>query len=60
MLAVSPFRLGEMPSIRNGIATITASPEPVRLYQAMIDRLWKDALRGKTGASQLRKLLKRT
>ena len=60
VLAVSPFRLGEMPSIRNGIATITAAPEAVRLYEAMTDRLWKDALKGKTGASQLRKLLKRT
>jgi len=26
----------------------------------MIDRLWKAAYRGKTGAAQLRKLLKRT
>ena len=60
VLAVSPFRLGEMPSIRNGIATVTAAPEPVQLYEAMVDRLWKDALKGKTGASQLRKLLKRT
>jgi len=60
VLAVSPFRLGEMPSIRNGIATLTASPEPVRLYEKMIDRLWKAAYRGKTGAAQLRKLLKRT
>lgn len=60
VLAVSPFRLGEMPSIRNGVATITAAPEPVRLYEAMTERLWKDALKGKTGASQLRKLLKRT
>lgn len=60
VLAVSPFRLGEMPSIRNGIATITAAPEAVRLYEAMTDQLWKDALKGKTGASQLRKLLKRT
>ena len=60
VLAVSPFRLGEMPSIRNGIATITASPEPVRLYQEMIDQLWKESLKGKTGAAQLRKLLRRT
>ncbi len=60
VLAVSPFRLGEMPSIRNGVATITAAPEPVRLYEAMVDRLWQDALKGATGAAQLRKLLKRT
>ena len=40
--------------------TITAAPEPVRLYEKMIDQLWKDALKEKTGASQLRKLLRRT
>ena len=59
-MPATSFQLGEMPSIRNGIATVTAAPEPVQLYEAMVDRLWKDALKGKTGASQLRKLLKRT
>ena len=58
VLAVSPFRLGEMPSIRNGIATITAAPEPVRLYEEMTERLWENALKGKTGAAQLRRLWK--
>ena len=60
MLTVSPFRLGEMPTIRNGVATVTAAHEPVRLYENMVDQLWKAALKGKTGAAQLRKLLKRT
>ena len=60
VLAVSPFRLGEMPSIRNGVATVTAAPEPVRLYETMVERLWHSALKGATGAAQLRKLLKRT
>ena len=60
MLTVSPFRLGEMPTIRNGVATVTAAQEPVRLYENMVDQLWKAALKGKTGAAQLRKLLKRT
>ena len=60
MLTVSPFRLGEMPTIRNGVATVTAAQEPVRLYENMANQLWKAALKGKTGAAQLRKLLKRT
>ena len=60
MLTVSPFRLGEMPTIRNGVATVTAAQEPVKLYENMVDQLWKAALKGKTGAAQLRKLLKRT
>jgi transcriptional regulator with XRE-family HTH domain len=60
VLAVSPFRLGAMPSIRNGVATITAAPEPVRLYEEMAQRLWENALKGKTGAARLRTLLARS
>jgi transcriptional regulator with XRE-family HTH domain len=59
VLAVSPFRFGELPNIRNGIATVTASPEAVRMYREMIDRLWKQAYKGKSGARQLRALLER-
>ena len=60
VLAISPFRLGELPNVRNGIATVTASPEAVRLYEEMIERLWKAAYKGKAGAERLRKLLART
>lgn len=59
MLAVSPFRLGELPNVRNGIATVTASPEAVRMYEDMVARLWKGAYKGKAGAQSLRKLLDR-
>jgi len=59
VLAVSPFRLGELPNVRNGIATVTASPEAVRMYEAMIGKLWKAAYKGKAGAMHLRKLLDR-
>lgn len=59
VLAVSPFRLGELPNVRNGIATVTASPEAVRMYETMIGRLWKAAYKGKSGAQHLRKLLER-
>jgi transcriptional regulator with XRE-family HTH domain len=57
VLALSPFRLGELPNVRNGIATVTASPEAVKLYEEMIERLWKAAYKGKAGAERLRKLL---
>lgn len=60
LLAVSPFRFGELPNIRNGIAMVTASPEPVKMYDEMIDRLWKTAHKGKVGAARLRELLDRT
>jgi len=59
VLAVSPFRFGELPNIRNGIATVTASPEAVKLYEEMIARLWKGAYKGQAGAARLRELLGR-
>jgi transcriptional regulator with XRE-family HTH domain len=59
VLAVSPFRFGELPNVRNGIATVTASPEAVRMYEEMIGRLWKVAYKGKSGAQHLRRLLDR-
>jgi transcriptional regulator with XRE-family HTH domain len=59
VLAVSPFRFGELPNVRNGIATVTASPEAVRMYEEMIARLWKAAYKGQGGAQLLRKLLDR-
>ncbi|GAA4356391.1 hypothetical protein GCM10023165_49390 [Variovorax defluvii] len=59
VLAVSPFRLGELPNVRNGIATVTASPEAVRMYEEMIARLWKGAYKGQAGALSIRKLLDR-
>ncbi len=59
VLAVSPYRFGELPNIRNGIATVTGSPEAVRLHEEMIARLWKGAYKGKSGAEVLRKMLGR-
>lgn len=58
-LAVSPFRLGELPNVRNGIATVTASPEAISMYEAMIAKLWKASYKGKAGAQYLRKMLER-
>ncbi|MEO7241765.1 MAG: helix-turn-helix transcriptional regulator [Variovorax sp.] len=59
VLAVSPFRLGELPNVRNGIATITAAPEAVRMYETMIGKLWRTAYKGSAGAQHLRKMLER-
>lgn len=58
-VAVSPFRLGELPNIRTGIATITTSADAVAMYRRMIDRLWADAAKGRAGAKLLRDLLER-
>lgn len=58
-VAVSPFRLSELPNIRTGIATITTSSDAVAMYRRMIDRLWLDAAKGSEGAAHLRELLDR-
>ena len=59
VLALSPFRLGELPNVRNGIATVTAAPEALHLYEQMIQRLWRVSYKGKDGAEKLRALLSR-
>lgn len=59
VLALSPFRFGELPNIRNGIATVTASAEALRVYKDMIGRLWEKAVKGTSGAQQLHQLLER-
>jgi transcriptional regulator with XRE-family HTH domain len=58
-VAVSPFRLGELPNIRSGIATITTSSDAVSMYRGLIDQLWAGAAKGKDGAALLRELLAR-
>lgn len=56
-IAVSPFKLGELPNVRNGVATVTESPQALKLYESMISTLWRHAYKGKTGARHLRQLL---
>jgi hypothetical protein len=58
-LAVSPFRLGELPNVRIGVATVTAAREAVSLYEILVKDLWARALRGAAGARRLRALKSR-
>jgi transcriptional regulator with XRE-family HTH domain len=58
LVAVSPFRLGELPNIRLGVASITAAVEAVSLYQRVADELWKRAHKGPRAAAFLRNILK--
>jgi transcriptional regulator with XRE-family HTH domain len=55
-LAVSPFRLGELPNVRVGVATVTAAREAVALYESIVKDLWARSLRGAAGARRLRAL----
>lgn len=59
VLLHSPFRLGELPNVRNGIAMLTTSPEAVRLHETMTQNLWNAACKGREGARRLRDLVAR-
>ena len=61
LLGLSPFRLGgELPNIRTGVAMLTADEEPVRLYEQLVERLWRRAYKGREAAQQLRMILERS
>lgn len=60
VLMQSPFRLGELPNVRNGIGMVTASPEAVALHEDMTTQLWAHASKGPEGAARLRAMLART
>ena len=49
VLALSPFRLGEQPNIRVGVAMITSAPEALALHEKMAKELWQRALQGRGG-----------
>ena len=57
LVAVSPFRLGELPNIRLGVAAVTAADEAVSLYQKVADQLWRRARKGARGAELLRRIV---
>ncbi len=55
-LAMSPFRLGELPNVTTGIASITSSEDAIRRYRHLFDKLWQDSAKDQ----QAIKLLKAT
>lgn len=56
-LTISPFRLGEQPNIRVGVAMITSAPEALALHERTVKEMWRTALKGSAAASYLRDLL---
>ena len=60
VLALSPFRLGEEPNIRVGVAMITSAPEALALHEKMAKDLWQRALKGALPWRFMRDLLART
>lgn len=56
-LSISPFRLGEQPNIRLGVAMVTSANEAVSLHEKVIEEMWRGALKGKDAATYLRNLI---
>jgi transcriptional regulator with XRE-family HTH domain len=59
ILALSPFRLGEQPNIRVGVAMITSAPEALALHDKMAKELWARALKGSQAVALMGDLLAR-
>jgi transcriptional regulator with XRE-family HTH domain len=60
VLTLSPFRLGEEPNVRIGVAMITSAPEALALHEKMAKELWQRALKGQTAVAFMRDQLART
>lgn len=58
-LAISPFRLGEQPNVRLGVALVTAAHEAVALHEDIAARLWHSALKSADAAAYLRDAIDR-
>lgn len=58
ILVLSPFRLGEQPNVRVGVAMITSAPEALVLHEKSVADLWRRALKGPAAAAYLRSLLR--
>jgi transcriptional regulator with XRE-family HTH domain len=59
VLALSPFRLGEQPNIRVGVAMITSAPEALALHEKMAKDLWRRALKGAAAVDFMKGLMKK-
>jgi len=57
ILALSPFRLGEEPNIRVGVAMITSAPEALALHETMARDLWASALKGPAAVRFMRAMM---
>jgi transcriptional regulator with XRE-family HTH domain len=57
VLALSPFRLGEEPNIRVGVAMITSAPEALALHDRMAKDLWRRALKGPAAVALMREMM---
>jgi transcriptional regulator with XRE-family HTH domain len=59
LLSLSPFRLGEEPNVRVGVAMITSAPEALVLHHRAAEGMWQRAIKGSGAAEYLRSLIAR-
>ena len=57
ILSLSPFRLGEQPNVRVGVAMMTSAPEALTLHEKSVSEMWRRALKGTAAATYLQRLL---
>jgi transcriptional regulator with XRE-family HTH domain len=59
-LMISPFRLGEQPNIRVGVAMATSAPEALALHENVVKEVWRTAIKGREAATYLRQLISKS
>lgn len=57
MLGINPFRCDTSPTATTGVSLVTSAPEAVNAHQKVIEVLWRDSVKGRDAAEQLRSLL---
>jgi transcriptional regulator with XRE-family HTH domain len=57
ILTISPFRLGEHPNVRVGVAMITSAPEALALHRKTFNEMWKRSMKAGEALKFLRGLL---
>lgn len=57
VMTLSPFRLGENPNVRVGVAMITSAQEALALHEKAVKEMWGTALKGEAASDYLRSLI---
>ena len=60
LVVTSPFRIGEQPNIRYGIATISDAKDAIDVHQTLADQLWSSVIQGSAAADELNRIVKVT
>ncbi len=58
LLAISPFRFGELPNTQLGIAMISSSPEAVALHFDLTEVLWSNSLKSYEAIDYIKKIFR--